>query len=160
MKNILVPVDCSPATPRVLDLAREMARSFGAQLHLMHVSEISTPVPATAMGYGAIGVPEIGPLTGVPEVMAVAVPDDAHKAKLAQWEEEISRDGLRVTLHEPTGSVLTEILKQADEAHVDLIVMGTHGHGAMHNLLVGSVTEGVLKHAKQPVLLVPSRAES
>jgi nucleotide-binding universal stress UspA family protein len=125
----------------------------------MHVVEISAPVPATAMGYGAIGVHEIGPLTGVPEVMAVAPPDEAHKAKLRQWKEEIARADVRVTLHEPTGSVLTEILRQAETSNADLIVMGTHGHGAMHHLLMGSVTEGVLKHAKQPVLLVPSRAD-
>jgi nucleotide-binding universal stress UspA family protein len=160
MKSILVPVDCSAATPRVLDLARELAKTFDAQLHLMHVWEIAAPVPPTPLGYGAIGVPEIVPMTGVSEAMAQApVPNETHKAKLAEWKEEILRAGVRVTLHEPTGSVLDEILKQVDAANVDLIVMGTHGHGAMYNLLVGSVTEGVLKRAKQPVLLVPSRAD-
>ena len=63
MKNILVPVDCSGATPRVLDLARELAQAFDAQLHLMHVWEIAAPVPSTPLGYGAIGVPEIVPMT-------------------------------------------------------------------------------------------------
>jgi nucleotide-binding universal stress UspA family protein len=38
--------------------------------------------------------------------------------------------------------------------------MGTHGHGAMYNLLVGSVTEGVLKQSTRPVLLVPSTGEA
>jgi nucleotide-binding universal stress UspA family protein len=161
MKSILVPVDCSAATPRVLDLARELAKAFGARLHLMHVWEIVAPVPTGPLGYGAVGVPEIVPMTAVPEAMGQAVvPNEAHKAKLAEWKEEISRAGLPVTLHEPTGSVLDEILKQATAANVDLIVMGTHGHGAMYNLLVGSVTEGVLKRATQPVLLVPSRVDA
>ena len=160
MKNILVPVDCSAATPRVLDLARELAKAFGAQLHLMHVWEIVAPVPQAPLGYGTIGVPEIAPMTAPPEAMGQAVvPSKTHKAKLVEWKEEISRAGLPVALHEPTGSVLDEILKQADAAHVDLIVMGTHGHGAMYNLLVGSVTEGVLKRATQPVLIVPSRVD-
>jgi nucleotide-binding universal stress UspA family protein len=43
----------------------------------------------------------------------------------------------------------------ADSANVDLIVMGRHSHGAMYNLLVGSVTEAVLKRSRWPVLLVP-----
>jgi len=38
----------------------------------------------------------------------------------------------------------------------DLMVMGTHRHGAMYNLLVGSATKGVLKHSARPVLLVPA----
>ena len=49
-----------------------------------------------------------------------------------------------------------EILDQANELNADLIVMGTHGHGAMYNLLVGSVTKGVLKHSTRPVLLMPA----
>jgi len=47
-------------------------------------------------------------------------------------------------------------LKQADAVNADFIVMGSHGHGAMYNLLVGSVTEGVLKRSTRPLLLVPS----
>lgn len=53
-----------------------------------------------------------------------------------------------------------EILDQANELNADLIVMGTHGHGAMYNLLVGSVTKGVLKHSTWPVLLVPGPKRS
>jgi nucleotide-binding universal stress UspA family protein len=61
-----------------------------------------------------------------------------------------------VTTHEPTGSVVEEILKTADAIAADLIVMGSHGHGSVYNLLVGSVTEGVLKISKCPILLVPT----
>jgi nucleotide-binding universal stress UspA family protein len=56
--------------------------------------------------------------------------------------------------------VAEEILNQADELNADLIVMGTHGHGAMYNLLVGSVTKGVLKRSTRPVLLVPAPKSS
>ena len=48
--------------------------------------------------------------------------------------------------------------QQAREIAADLIVMGTHGHGSVYNLLVGSVTEGILKAAERPVLLVPAPA--
>jgi nucleotide-binding universal stress UspA family protein len=51
--------------------------------------------------------------------------------------------------------VVEEILNEADVANADLVVMGTHGHGAMYNLLVGGVTKGVLKRSTRPVLLVP-----
>jgi nucleotide-binding universal stress UspA family protein len=62
---------------------------------------------------------------------------------------------MKVSLHEPTGAVAEEILNQADVLNADLIVMGTHGHGAMYNLLLGCATKGVLKHSTRPVLLVP-----
>jgi len=81
--------------------------------------------------------------------------DESQKSKLAQWQKEIAQGGLKVTLHEPTGMVAEEILLQADSLNTDLIVMGTHGHGAMYNLLVGSATKGVLKHSTRPVLVVP-----
>ena len=48
------------------------------------------------------------------------------------------------------------ILQTCKEESADLIVVGSHGHGAVYNLLVGSVTAGVLKSAKCPVLVVPS----
>ena len=81
--------------------------------------------------------------------------DEGQTSKLAKWQEEIAQDGIKVSLHEPAGVVAEEILNQADTLNADLIVMGTHGHGAMYNLLVGSTTKGVLKHSTRPVLLVP-----
>ena len=100
-------------------------------------------------------------MPGVPapvfDPMPQAIPEDEdQKSKLAQWQREIAQDGLKVSLHEPTGAVAEEILNQADVLQADLIVMGTHGHGAMYNLLVGSATKGVFKHSRRPVLLVPA----
>ena len=82
------------------------------------------------------------------------------KSKLTRWQNEVAQAGIKVTLHEPTGAVADEILDQADAVDADFIVMGTHGHGAMYHLLVGSAAKGVLKHATRPVLLVPSAKSS
>jgi len=105
-------------------------------------------------------MPELAPMSGVPVPVFDPMPqimplDESQKSKLAQWQKEIAQGGLKVTLHEPTGMVAEEILLQADSLNVDLIVMGTHGHSAMYNLLVGGVTKGVLKRSARPVLLVP-----
>jgi len=64
--------------------------------------------------------------------------------------------GLHALAHEREGMVVEEILKAGEEISADLIVMGSHGHGSVYNLLVGSVTEGVLKAGQRPVLLVPA----
>jgi len=149
MKSILVPIDCSAASTRIVDLARQVAKAFAAEIHLIHVREISPAPPAAPMGYGVSGMPIIEP-------GAQTLPEKSHKAELAEWQKEIEQAGVKAALHEPTGTVVDEILKQADAVNADFIVMGSHGHGAMYNLLVGSVTEGVLKRSTRPLLLVPS----
>ncbi len=155
MKIILVPIDFSPATPHVLDLARDLAKAFSAQIHIVHVCEISRPLPASPLGYGALGMPELVPAPGSEMVGRPIMPNEEQKKKLEEWQAGIKRSGLNAILHEPDGNVVEEILECAGAVKADAIVMGRHGHGAMYNLLVGSVTEGVLKRASCPVMLVP-----
>jgi len=160
MKRILVPIDFSDVTSVVIDLARQLAKALDAEIHLVHVRELSAAATPGTRGYGLAGMPELAPMSGVPvpgfEPMPQPIPEDEdQRLKLAQWQKEIAQDGIKITLHEPTGAVAEEILNQADAISADLIVMGTHGHGAMYNLLVGSATKGVLKHSTRPVLLLP-----
>jgi nucleotide-binding universal stress UspA family protein len=159
MKRILVPIDCSPATLHVLDLAKQVASVFHAEIHLVYVKEVAPAVPPSAFGYGVAGMPELMPMSGPTIPMVEPVPpseNESYRSKLADWQKELTQAGLKVTLHEPSGDIVEEILREADSSNADLIVMGRHGHGAMYNLLVGSVTEGVLKRSVRPVLLVPS----
>jgi nucleotide-binding universal stress UspA family protein len=162
MKHLVVPIDFSDATPRVIDLARQLAKALDAEIHLVHVKELTpNAFGAGTLGYGLAGMPELAPMSGVPvpglDPMPQPIPEtEDQKSKLARWQKEIAQDGIKVTLHEPTGAVADEILDQAAAVEADFIVMGTHGHGAMYNLLVGSATKEVLKHATRPLLLVPS----
>jgi nucleotide-binding universal stress UspA family protein len=160
MKCILVPIDFSDVTPPVIDLARKLAKALDAEIDLVHVKEITAAARPGTLGYGLAGMPELAPMSGLPvpafEPMPETIPEDEGQTpKLAKWQEEIAQDGIKVSLHEPAGVVAEEILNQANALNADLIVMGTHGHGAMYNLLVGSTTKGVLKHSTRPVLLVP-----
>jgi nucleotide-binding universal stress UspA family protein len=162
MKRILVAIDFSDVTPRVIALARQLAKALGAEIHLVHVKELTAAAAQGTLGYGLAGMPELAPMSGVPvtvfDPMRKAMPEDeGQKSKLTQWQKEIAQDGIKVSLHEPTGAVAEEILNQADVLNADLIVMGTHGYGAMYNLLVGSTTKGVLKRSARPVLVVPGR---
>jgi nucleotide-binding universal stress UspA family protein len=160
VKRILVPIDFSDVTPSVIDLARQLAKALGAEIRLIHVKELTAGATRGSLGYGLAGIPELAPMSGVPvpgfqPMPETTVEDEGQKSKLVGWQEQIAQDGIKVSLHEPTGAVAEEILNQADEFDADLIVMGTHGHGAMYNLLVGSATKGVLKHSTRPVLLLP-----
>jgi len=163
MKTLLVPLDFSPAVGRVLEVAREIAQAFAAEVHLIHVqcAAAELPIfPAATAGYPGFGVPEIARTGTMPMAMADVPGGEAARqgrsSKLRHHQEELTHAGLKVTTYEPTGSVVEEILRTADAIAADLIVMGSHGHGSVYNLLVGSVTEGVLKISKRPVLLVPT----
>jgi len=160
MKRILVPIDFSDAALRVIDLAQQLAKALDAEIHLVHVKELTAAAAPGTLGYGLAGMPELAPMSGVPlpvfDPMPQTVPvDEDEQSKLTHWQDKIAQSGVKVTLHEPTGAVVEEILNEADVVNADLIVVGTHGHGAMYNLLVGSVTKGVLRRSTRPVLLVP-----
>jgi nucleotide-binding universal stress UspA family protein len=160
MKRILVPIDFSDATLRVIDLAQQLAKALDAEIHLVHVKELTAAAAPGTLGYGLAGMPELAPMSGVPlpvfDPMPQTVPvDEDEQSKLTHWQDKIAQSGVKVTLHEPAGAVVEEVLNEADVVNADLIVMGTHGHGAMYNLLVGGVTKGVLKRSTRPVLLVP-----
>jgi Universal stress protein UspA and related nucleotide-binding proteins len=165
MQRMLVPIDFSDATLDVIDVARQLANGPDAEIDLVHVKELTAVAAPEALGYGLAGIPELAPMSGVPVSVFVPMPqsvqeNEDQKSKLAQWQKEIAQAGIKVALHEPAGAVAEEILNQAEVINADLIVMGNHGHDAMCNLLVGSATKGVLKHAKRPVLLVPGTKSS
>ena len=165
MKRILVPVDFSPAMEGVLSQARELAGALGSELHLVHVREVTAvPIfPAASIGYPGIGMPEMGMAGGLPVggpgYPTADPPPDTGKSRLELLQGELAGSGLHTTASEREGSVVEEILKAAREISADLIVMGSHGHGSVYCLLVGSVTEGVLKAGERPVLLVPAAAK-
>jgi nucleotide-binding universal stress UspA family protein len=142
----------------------EHRRAFDAELHLVHVHEIAAvPVfPAATIGYPGIGMPEMGMADGLPTGVAGCLPPDPpnekKKSRLDVLVEDLKRSGRRVFAHQRDGTVVEEVLQTATEIAADLIVMGSHGHGSVYNLLVGSVTEGILKAGQRPVLLVPAPA--
>jgi nucleotide-binding universal stress UspA family protein len=144
MKTILVPVDFSDVTPRVVDTARSMAKAFAARIVLLHISE---PEP-DFVGF------EPGPLA---VRTTVAHDFKAEKQRLEELKTQASTDGLEVLALHIQGPLVEKVLAEAEKQNADLIVMGSHGHGALFEFLVGSVTNGVLKSAKCPVLVVPAK---
>src|SRR6266542_1238744 len=99
MKRILVPIDFSDVTPPVIDLARQLAKALGAEIHLIHVKELTAAAAPGTLGYGLAGMPELAPMSGVPvpgfEPMPELVPEDEdQRSKLFQWQKEIAQDGI------------------------------------------------------------------
>ena len=142
MKTILVPVDFSDATPQVVDVASKMARAFGGKIVLLHVSE---PEP-DFIGF------EPGPQT----VRTVVAHDfKGEHQQLDMLKARLAAEGLEMQALHFQGPTVDKILHEAEQAGAELIVMGSHGHGSLYELLVGSVTQGVMKGAHCPVVVVP-----
>lgn len=142
-QTILVPVDFSDVTPKVMSAATALARPFNAHIVLLHVSE---PEP-DFVGF------EPGP-----QAVRASVARDfrAEHQNLDTLKQGLTDVGATVTALHIQGPMVEKILAEAEQHRAGLIVMGSHGHGAIYNLLVGSVTSGVLKGANCPVLVVPA----
>ena len=145
MKTILISVDFSDVTLKVVKVAVHLAKPFQSRIILVHVFEPLSPL----MGMG--GGPDGVPVTQAPEPI---VPPD-YTGRFARLQEMISSVGLGSTIVELEGSPAELILSQAENSRVDLIVLGSHGRGPLSHLFLGSVADGVLQRARCPVLIVP-----
>ena len=145
MKTILVPIDFSDVTALVVENARQFAAALQSRLVLLNVAE---PEP-DFVGF------EAGPPT-----VRVAVARDfkVERQRLDELKAQCAAGGMSVTALHIQGPIVEKILHEAGEQQADLIVIGSHGHGALYDLLVGSVTHGVIKGAHCPVVVVPAPA--
>lgn len=143
MNNLLVPVDFSDVTFGVVEESRKLASALGAAITLFHVTE---PEPEL-VGFEPAPVVTLSPNT----------PDPSRDTeRLTESANFFAGSGLEVKTLNVQGDPVKKILEQANEQKAGLIMLGSHGHGAIYNLLVGSVTAGVLKGATCPVVIVPA----
>ena len=145
MKTILLPVDFSDVTARLIETARTFATAFGSRVVMLNVAE---PEP-DFVGFEA----------GPPTVrINVARDFKAVRQRLDELKTQLASPGIEIVALHIQGPTVEKILHEAEEQHAELIIMGSHGHGALYELLVGSVTQGVIKGSTCPVLVVPAKA--
>lgn len=148
MAKVLVPVDFSDLSGRLIAAAEEAARDRGASLHLLHVIE-----PAA----------DIAGLGTDPALVQVQMAEDLDAEKKVEAErirkmaEVVAARGISCTSEVRFGLPADEIIEAAKSGGASLVVMGSHGHGALYHLFTGSVVTGVLRRITCPVLVVPLR---
>ncbi len=143
MKQLLAAIDFSPGTDLVLQSAAKMARREGARLHLLHVAPPQ---------------PDFVPYEAGPHVVRDQVAEQLRQEHrlLHQLAAGLQQQGLVVGAHMVQGPTVETILQWAAKDQVDCIILGSHGHGALRRLVLGSVSEGVIRGAQCPVLVVPA----
>jgi len=145
--KILVAADLSEATPRVMQVTERVARPSQGEVRLLHVAEAEPDF----MGFDA--GPEV-----VRDQLAREFRDEHRRI---QEEAKKLRDvGIRAESRLIQGPIIETVLKEAAHFEADLLIVGSHGYGAIYDLLVGSVSRGLLKEASIPVLVVPIRDRS
>lgn len=142
--RILVPIDFSAYSKEALQYAIPFARKFKAELILLHVVEPAI-YPAD-FNFGQVGIPSIED-----ELRGKAV-DELNKLV----EKETKRRA-RSSIMVRVGKPFIEIITAAKEENIDLIIMATHGHSGIEQILFGSTAERVVRKAHCPVLTVRTR---
>lgn len=144
MNTILVAVDFSDITEKLVDRAAAMARCLHASVYIIHVA---APDP-DFIGY------DVGP---VHERQWRARELKGEKASLKQLAERLKQQGVDSTPMLVQGATAAKILEESQRLDASLLVMGTHGHGIALSALLGGTTLQVMKHVTCPVLLLPCR---
>jgi nucleotide-binding universal stress UspA family protein len=143
MNKILVATDGSDSAAQAVEFGIELALEHQAELIFVHVVPALDVVPVSGFGIG-------GAFPHEPSPEDQRMLDDA--AARAEEHDVVPTTVLLA------GDTVDEIVAYADSHDVDLIVVGSRGHGAIANALLGSVSRGVLAESKRPVMVVRAGA--
>jgi nucleotide-binding universal stress UspA family protein len=142
IKNVLVATDFSEPSTAALDYGRELARTYEATLHVLHVTE------DLRWRFAADATPAF-PADAQEEIEASA----RARANALLTAEDRAQLHARAVVHTAV-SPAESIVEYAKTAAVDVIVIGTHGRSGFSRVLMGSVAERVVRLAPCPVLTV------
>jgi nucleotide-binding universal stress UspA family protein len=146
--DVVAAVDFSDLTERVVAVAGSLAGALGDELHLVHV---------------AAGEPELAGYDK--EDLSSFTRDDRadqltdEHARLRALAEPLITSGIDVVPLVVMGHTVDKLLEVAERTGSGLIVVGSHGHGGLHHLLVGSVTDALVRRSPAPVVVVPARVD-
>lgn len=144
MKTIVALVDLSDLTFKVLKHAHTLAKAFNSQVIILHV---------VAKELMIIDVGIVSPAV-VQDPSPEAI--QKHYAQLLEMRDSLVKFGVHATVQQLTGASVEGVLAETRKLGADLIILGSHHHSTFYNLLIGSVTDDVLRRAHCPVLVVPS----
>ncbi len=144
-EKILCPVDFSEASDRALEYALALGKRHGGSVSVMHV------LPTVLAG------PDVYPYLSEPVLASAEARDRAYQ-RLGDFVHRALSGGIGAEVILEDGDVVDEVLQTTKKLESDLVVMGTHGRRGFQRLLLGSVTERVLRQSEAPVLSIPPGA--
>ncbi len=149
IRSLLVPVDFSSCSTSAAAWAADLAARFGAELTLLHVTEMPRGLDRATL---------VSPVGGsdVPPVPIGDWISDSGRDRVRRLAQNLSSRGIQVGVRVVEGPAVRTILDAAKELKPDAIVMGTHGRKGLAHAFLGSVAERVVRGAKCPVITLKS----
>ena len=145
--KLLVAVDLSESTQIIVKKAEEIAKPLSAKVWILHNVEPD---------------PDVLEFKADPQTAREALAKNFHREhrQIQKIAKRLRKTGLKTTALLVHGATVDTILKEASKLDVDMIVVGSHGRSAMYQLLLGSVSEGILHKSRCPILVVPTHGRT
>ena len=154
MNKILIALDYDPSATKVAEIGYALAKSMGAKVILLHV--IADSIYYSSMNFSPImGSPGYNNLPTVPSDNSVVL-KEASLHFLDKTRNHLEDAAIQTVVKD--GDFADSIIKTAKKEHVDVIVMGSHSRRWLDAILLGSVTEKVIKETAIPLFIVPIKA--
>jgi nucleotide-binding universal stress UspA family protein len=141
MKSVLAAIDFSAGGKHVVAEAVTLARAIAARLVVLHVVQ---PPPVSDSDAG-----------GLMSSQYAALAAESAAAALVRLQKKLQKNGITIQTARLVGFPGQRIVDCAHELRADYIVLGSHGHGALYDLIVGRTASHVLKYTSCPVVVVP-----
>lgn len=156
MKKVLIALDYDPTSQKVAEIGYATAKEMNAEVILLHV--ITNPEHYSSTEYSAImgmqGYMDTSQIqTDSPEGLFNASMHFLNKIK-----HKLNDETIHTIVRE--GDVAETILEAAKDRFADIIAIGSHSQKWLENVLLGSITEKVIRHTPIPLLIVPIKSES
>jgi len=149
IKKVLIALDYDPTSQKVAEAGYALAKAMGAEVALLHVM-VNPAMYASA--YANMGVWQTDTVNTV-ETIKILEKDTKHFLNKAK--KHLGDNSIQIELRE--GDAATMILETAVEIKADCIVMGSHSQKWLENILMGSVTEEVVRKSIVPMFIIPTK---
>ncbi len=141
-EKILFPTDFSDVAKKALSFVKQLRTAGAEEVTVMHVLDQSS-------------LDTLSAIRSVPDYLTIEKDLEARASEEMKFiENELKEVGYKVTTRIEKGFPIREILRIADEGNFSVIVIGSHGKSNIQEMLLGSVSEKVVRKAKNPVLVV------
>ena len=140
--NILAAVDLSPASEKVIEAARGVAELTGASIYVFHVVESDPDIVGDDADHEL-------------QRNRIAADFPREDQQLQALEEKLLDQGVDATRWLVRGPAIKTTLKESARLNAGLIVVGSHGHGAVWDVLIGSYSAAIIRKSGLPTLVVP-----
>jgi nucleotide-binding universal stress UspA family protein len=146
-EKILYPTDFSDPSKKALDYVKQLKESGAEEVIVLHVIE-DREIPVF------LGLDEGDPVPGTQLEKTLRIIEENAKEETGAIAAELKDSGFDVKVRIEKGTAFREILKVEEEEEVSVIVVGSHGKGPVTGILLGSVSDKVIRKSKKPVLII------